>query len=115
MFATFKSSQPYLHLSYRNLFSDDRLDQAITFSDGEFHDQYTSRDPEEIQALREYVERTKDCYIIMELTKGCKVWEFLQNHIELEESLIREAEEKNEERIREQEEKERYSIIRSGL
>jgi hypothetical protein len=42
-----------------------------------------------IKALRDYEERTKISCTIMELTIGCKVWEFLQKRKEGEEKARR--------------------------
>lgn len=115
MFTVFKSSQPYQQIAYRNLLNDETQDKCITFLEGDHNDQFTCRDPVMIKALREYAERTKISYTVMELTAGCKVWEFLQKRKELEEKLISDVEAKEQKIIEQNKQREIYRAIRDRL
>lgn len=72
--ATFLAYKPYLHIGYATLFNDEGIDhdKQLRNRSVEFDEEgkYTTENLVDIPLLREYAERTKEQYIILELNEG---------------------------------------------
>lgn len=107
---TFYSYKPYLYINLRR-----KREIYVTFSG---NCTYTARNEVELQLLREYAEKYKASYLIVEAGGELELEDLIRLHEEWEAKLLEEQEQRQTEReqaeLKRKEEHEIYSMLRGS-